>query len=172
MIPIFINIETTPINKDDAEKLSEDEKNKLTNPIDSKIIAIGTMLKNEENIFISDTEEDVIKSFWNFLKTNNGMYNIIGFSAKNFEMPFIVTRSFVLNIEIEPFSLKNITDLREIINSYRYGQTRGKLNEFSEILGMGIEPKELKEKLSHNLLVIKKMYERANFTKINKITRF
>ena len=134
-----IDIETCPIDLEEYNKLEEEEKVKKLNPIDSKIIAIGLRHKNEDKIFLDEDEGKVLKEFWEEwkrIKTENPNTHIVGFNVNNFDLPFIVTRSFLHDIEIVPFTLKHILDVREKLNAYRYGKSKGKLSDYGKMMNL------------------------------------
>ncbi|RLJ00087.1 MAG: hypothetical protein DRP06_02505 [Candidatus Aenigmatarchaeota archaeon] len=189
--PYFIvSIETVPIEIEKYINLDEDSKRELLNPIDSKIIAIGIRCQNKNKIFCGENEKEILDKFWfewNLI-TKGSSYNlIIGFNISSFDIPFIATRSFINGNIISPFSLKQMIDLRDKINAYRYGKTRGKLKEYASLLKLKtseIEGKDIaklysdkdldkiKSHLSDNLKVIEGLYKRAVETNIIKINRW
>ena len=184
----IFSIQTAPIQLQDFFELSEEEQMKKINPLDSRIISIGVLYKGNVSIFSKGPESDIIADFWSFFKnTISASTQLVGFNAKQFEIPFIVTRSFILNVNVPPFSLKNILDLREHIHAFRFGQTRGKLREFGQVLGVPskeIEAKDIvklhfskeQEKLSELLLyditITQKILTRLVETGIIHISRF
>jgi uncharacterized protein YprB with RNaseH-like and TPR domain len=187
---IIIDIETCPINMDKAKKLEEDERLKLLNPIDSRIVAIGLRYKGNDMVFNSNDEKEMLEKFWlawKSLKRNNKLMPIVGFNIVSFDIPFIVARSFINNVTISEFTLKEIVDIREKLNAYRYGHTRGKLKEYAELIGLEIldvdgsdvldlcinnEKEKLKEYLKKDLEITEKIYERAELLNITKIERW
>ncbi|HLD42469.1 MAG TPA: hypothetical protein VJB08_00590 [Candidatus Nanoarchaeia archaeon] len=46
-----------------------------------------------------------------------------------------MTRSFIHNVAISPFTMKFIIDLRDKVNAYRRGHSRGTLKDFGKVLG-------------------------------------
>ena len=126
---LILDIETCPIDLDYAQSLEEEERMKLINPIDSKIVAIGIRHNGKNIIFQSNDEKQMLEDFWLEWKTiRQGSYlrPVVGFNICNFDMPFIVTRSFINDVSISPFTLKQIVDLKQKLSAYRYGHTRGK----------------------------------------------
>ena len=115
------------------------------------------------------------------------MVPIIGFNIVHYDLPFLVTRSFINNVPISPFTLKEIIDLREKISAYRYGETRGKLKEFAAIIGIERDAKEGKdvfdmwlngdkkslcEYLEKDLEITDSLYIRANALNITRIAKW
>ena len=142
MAYFYFDIETCPINKEGYLSKDETERKKFMNPIDSKIIAIGIKQNGQEEVIIqSDNEKKMLEEFWAELSTfRKGDYSnkIVGFNVKDFDLPFIVTRSFINNVTIVPFLLKDIVDVRENLSAFRYGKVRGKLKEFASFIGIEI----------------------------------
>ena len=185
-----VDVETCPIDLDGYSSLETDEeKTKKLNPIDSKIIAIGIMNRGESKIFSGD-EKDILTKFWSEwkkLKYGNPSILLVGFNVTNFDIPFIVTRSFINNIEIVPFSLKSVLDVKEKINAYRYGKSRGKLEEYGRLIGVGVSNidgsmvprlfknndwETLKKYLLKDLEITEKLFERAKSTGIIHISKW
>lgn len=183
----IVDIETCPINMENYDRLNEEEKIKLMNPIDSKIVAIGVRYKNNNNILIDDDEKKILKLFWAEWKNINQENKnslLIGFNVLNFDIPFIVSRSFINNVEIVPFSLRSILDLKNKINAYRYGKSRGKLSDYGKFLGLEVSSfdgskvaslwnenklQELKNYLCNDLEITEQLFFRAKETKIIQI---
>lgn len=185
MSELIVDIEVAPNDYKDYFEKTEEEKLKLLNPIDSKIIAIGIKQDNNYNILSGD-EKLILKLFWEELDKNKSE-TIVGFNIKNFDVPFLTARSFINNIKITPFTIKNILDLRENINAFRYGQTRGKLKEYAELLGIETmevdgsdvaklyfnnELDTIKEYLKKDLDITEAVLKRAKETNITKIARW
>lgn len=187
---MIVDIETCPIDLHKAKLLDEEEKLKLLNPIDSKIIAIGIRCNGKNIIFQSENEADILEKFWlewKSIRQQRPMIPIVGFNIVQFDIPFIVSRSFINNITISPFTVKEIIDLREKINAYRYGKSRGKLKEFAQLIGMttlDIDGSQVMELcinknyvkligyLEKDLEITEKIFERASNLNITQIRRW
>lgn len=185
---IIIDVETSPIDIKEYDKRSEEEKKKLLNPIDSKIIAIGIKAKDNEAQILLGEEKEILNEFWKSVKKHKQKNNkIIGFNIKDFDLPFLVTRSFINDIEIEPFVLKEVIDIREKLSAYKFGNVRGKLKEFAKMLSiptLGIEGdkinelyinkdfKTIREYLTKDLEITELLYERIVKLKIDKIEKW
>ncbi|MBI2105681.1 ribonuclease H-like domain-containing protein [Candidatus Woesearchaeota archaeon] len=186
----IIDIETCPFDITLYESLDEKERIKLLNPIDSRIVAIGVRYRNETKIFMDNNEVKILNDFWNEFKSakqENKNCQIVGFNINHFDMPFLVSRSFINNVEIVPFLLKNVIDIREKINVYRYGKSKGKLCDFGRLLGLKVSEtdgshvagfwkenklKELRGYLENDLMITEEMFKRANETNIINIGRW
>jgi len=183
----IFDIETCPLNLENYQSLDEEERKKLLNPIDSKIIAIGVRSNSGNKIFIGDDEKKILEDFWGEWRRMKQDSVAIGFNVLNFDIPFIVSRSFINNVEIVPFQLKSIIDLRDRINAFRYGKTRGKLTDYGKLLGLEIsrtdgsqvadlwrenKVDELKQYLSKDLEITDQLFIRAKQTKIIHIAKW
>ncbi|PIN98179.1 MAG: hypothetical protein COT90_05460 [Candidatus Diapherotrites archaeon CG10_big_fil_rev_8_21_14_0_10_31_34] len=187
---IIIDIETCPIELEGYLELSETDKKKLLNPIDSRTVAIG-LRHGSKNIVIQDENEKLmLEEFWKEIKNFIGKdlkKKIVGFNLKEFDLPFLVTRSFINNVKIFPFKIKEIIDLREKVSAFRYGFTRGKLKEFGEALDIELHEmdgsmvaeecikgnmEKIKEYLNKDLEITDKMLKRIIETNIIEIERW
>lgn len=136
----YIDIETVPNDKEAYLALSEEGRKKLLNPIDSHIVAIG-IKKNgvESQILYSEDERAVLQGFWSTLSMAKGTpFRMVGFNIKDFDLPFLVTRSFLKGVKIHPFILKDVVDVREQLSAFKFGPTRGKLKEYAALVGTAI----------------------------------
>lgn len=184
----ILDIETCPIDIKAYEKLEEEERKKRLNPIDSKIVAIGLRHGEKNTFIIKGTERDILEKFWQAWKELwQPNTQVVGFNISSFDIPFLVTRSFVNNVRIVPFALKSVVDLREKINAYRHGRARGTLKDFAAAMGMPTldvdgsniiefcqrdDKEALLEYLKHDLLITDAMYRRVKDTGIIDITRW
>ncbi|MFH1664104.1 MAG: ribonuclease H-like domain-containing protein [archaeon] len=187
---IVLDTETCPIKLEGYLELSETERKKLINPIDSKLVAIG-LRHNSRNIILQDeNEKKMLEEFWKELaeiKKKKKETKIVGFNVKDFDLPVLVTRSFINNVVIEPFVLKDVIDLREKVSAFRYGQTRGKLKEFGEFMGIELHEmdgsqvaeecikgnfEKIKEYLNKDLEITEKMLKRIIETRIIEIEKW
>ncbi len=136
---LIIDIETCPMDMQKHDALAEEERKQLINPIDSKVVAIGIRRNGSDTIFSGQDERTLLRDFWaGWRKARETGAFIAGFNLLSFDLPFLVTRSFVNNVAISPFSLKSVIDLRDRLSAYRAGHTRGTLKEFAELLGLEI----------------------------------
>jgi len=108
---IFLDIETVPldITHDDVKNYLMDKKiSKERRSMDAnyaKIIVIGLKILNSEEIklFSSDNEKELLQNFWNFLRENTP-FTIVTHNGYRFDIPFLVLRSCINNIET-PFQI-------------------------------------------------------------------
>ena len=192
MINYFVvDIETCPIDLPRYLAIeNEEERRKLLNPIDSKIIAIGVRYSSENKIFLSENEKEILEKFWEEwkkIKSTNSSAQACGFDILRFDIPFIISRSLINNVIISPFFMQQIVDIKEKINAYRYGKTRGKLKEYASLLGLrtlGFDGSQipslcqeknwnkLKEYLANDLEITDELYKRIKNLKILEIRKW
>lgn len=186
---LVIDIETCPIDLDTYEDLSDTERLKLLNSIDSRIVAIGIRY-NKKNIIINDlSEELLLKNFWQTIKNivSQDRFHFIGFNVVTFDIPFIISKSLVYDVVIVPFTIKDIIDVRDKINAYKYGQVKGKMKEYAKLIGMNVldvngsdvallyknkKYNDIKKYLEHDLLITETLYNRCVHTKIININKW
>ena len=182
-----IDIETCPLDMEKCDKLPEEEKRQLLNPIDSKVVAIGLRRNGIDKVFSGD-EKKMLEDFWaEWKKAREGGAFIVGFNLLSFDLPFLTTRSFVNNVVISPFNLKTVIDLRDRISAYRFGHTRGTLKEFAALIGLkdfGMDGSQIAELckagdmqtiikyLKNDLLITDEIFKRARDTNILGIERW
>jgi hypothetical protein len=139
--PMFVDIETVPFkaleNWDEFEKMKEEDKLKLLNPIESCIVAIGVKIGCETFIIKECSEQDILRKFWNLRREYSDSI-IVGFNIQTFDMPMLVARSFINGNVIVPFLVKEIIDLRDKMNACAYGHHKGKMKEYAKAIGLKI----------------------------------
>ncbi len=186
----IVDVETCPIEMEGYFELSEAEKNKLMNPIDSKIVAIGIRHDDRNQIFMDESEKKILDDFWlawKTIKKGDPSVKVVGFNILDYDLPFITTRSFINDVVISPFTIKLVIDLRQKLSAYRSGRVRGTLKELSELIG-GEKAEEdgsmvakwcsennmdkLKEYLSKDLEKTDALYKRALKTNVLLIERW
>jgi hypothetical protein len=131
----IITIAVCPIKINDYIDAEEKSKIKLINPIDSKVIAAGIRYDNNNAVIIESDEKTTLTHFWKMWKSlhlANSFLLVIGFNSKKYDLPFMTTRSFINNIPIYPFLLKNVVDLKEKISAYKYGYVKGMLRDYAK----------------------------------------
>ena len=187
---LVLDIETCPVDFEAYEALDEDKKTTLLNPIDSRTVAIGIRYRGGDFIFSDEDEKELLEGFWlkwKDIMRGGSFVKIVGFNIKGFDLPFIVTRSFIHNVGIFPFILKSVIDIREKISAYHYGKTRGRLKEFGAFMGIETmdvdgsdvfelcknnDMEKLVEYLKNDLLITDEMFKRIRDTRILYIDRW
>lgn len=191
MTYLVIDIETVPSDQKQAQAAeTEEARKKLINPIDSQVIAIGLKQGAKTTVLSGAPEDELLRQFWGEIgqfkkQFPNGA--LVGFNIKNFDLPFLVTRSFVHDVAIQPFLLKSVVDLREKLSAFKYGHVRGTLKEFGEFLGIKLSDmdgsmvaekywaggiNEIKTYLEKDLEITEHVYLRCKKTRILEIERW
>lgn len=133
----IVDVETCPMDMQKYDALAEEDRKQLINPIDSKAVAIGIRRNGVDIIFSGRDEKKLLEDFWaEWRKARETGAFIVGFNLLSFDIPFLVTRSFIHQAKILPFNLKSVIDLRDRLSAYRAGHTRGTLKEFAQLLGL------------------------------------
>ena len=103
---IVVDIETAPlkIEHEDIKDYLMDKKiskeKRSLDPNYSKIIAIGIKLPDEPvKILAGNNEKEMLADFWDILK-NNKTDVIVTHNGYQFDIPFLILRSVINNIEI------------------------------------------------------------------------
>lgn len=187
---LVLDVETCPLKLDGYFELSEADQKKLLNPIDSRIVAIGLRHGSVLKVIMGEDEKKMLEEFWKefaFFKKSSSQKRIVGFNVKDFDLPVLVTRSFLNDVEIVPFNLNEVIDLREKLAAYKWGPTRGKLKEYGKALNIELHEmegsdvakacleknfKKIKEYLEKDLEITQKILERAVKTRIIEIERW
>ncbi|MFQ5974804.1 MAG: ribonuclease H-like domain-containing protein [Candidatus Hydrothermarchaeales archaeon] len=99
---ISLDIETAPLKIEDDIVIEYLIKKKFvmgTHPLFSKIITIGIKENEKEPVFFrGDKEHSVLTGFWKRIKLDVPP-KIVTFNGYNFDIPFLLVRSKVNNIE-------------------------------------------------------------------------
>lgn len=186
---VVIDVETCPVDKDKYLSLEEDERRKFLNPIDSRIVAIGIKHSEKPVIFMDEREKKMLEGFWSEMaKLQRGTpKRIVGFNIKDFDLPFLVTRSFIHGVKITPFLLNEVIDLREKLSAYKFGRLRGTLKEYGRFMGFeeaemdgsqvcdvywAGEHDKLKKYLENDLAITEKLCQKLVETRIMEINRW
>jgi len=188
---LILDVETCPIEMEGYFGLSEAEQKKLINPVDSRIVAIGLKQGSVLKVIQDLDEKKMLEAFWKevsfFKKGASGQKRIVGFNLKEFDLPVLVTRSFLNDVEIEQFNLKEVIDLREKLSAFKWGPTRGKLKEYGKALNIELHEMEggdvakacvegkfdkIKQYLEKDLEITAKILERTVKTRIIEIERW
>ena len=168
--PIFFDIETGPLpraevecfmpnfdapsNYKDAEKIaayiSEKEsawlKKAALSSTTGKVLAIGYCTSDSDVSIIEGDETEILTAFWNTV-TYHGAFlqKLVGFNSNEFDIPFLVRRSWKLGIKV-PSSLFKMSRGRVYLNEscidmldyWSFGTRDSiKLNDMAKFLGVG-----------------------------------
>lgn len=162
----------------ETEALDEDEQRRALNPIESRILALGLRTDGETSIMLGE-ERLILEGFWTrWRATRSRGGQLAGFNIAQFHLPFLVTRSLILDVPIEPFTRKEIIDLRERLSAYRTGKVRGTLRELAQLIGApemlsdASDAQSSRERLVGNLDALEAIYERARRLRILDIQRW
>lgn len=135
-------------------------------------------------------EKEILTEFWKKvieLTGGNKFIPLVGFNIANFDLPFLTARSFVHKVTIFPFVLKSVVDLRDKINAYRYGPSRGKLKEFAKLHNLPVLEENggdvaqlckdgkmdiLKKYLENDIYITDELYKIALTTRIAEISKW
>ncbi len=126
---LMLDIETTPIkieHESVKEYLMDKKLNKEIRSLDpnySKIITICLKIMDEPvKVFSGDDEKKILNEFWNFLEefsTKNPFYRIVTHNGYKFDVPFIMLRSYMNEINI-PKTIKINTNQWNMMNSNHF----------------------------------------------------
>lgn len=91
-------------------------------------ISFSMSLHDESHAFVvgvNGSESDALDGFWSALNLAEG--NCVGYNILNFDLPFLLKRSFALGVKVSykpsmiRFRSEPTTDLFQILNSWQYG---------------------------------------------------
>lgn len=128
--PIFFDIETAPLSEDriravapefkapknykSEEAIAKYQNEALAEFIadgglhahTGRVIAIGFSVGNREPVVDIDLHDEkrLLETFWNLIVDEHGAmtHQVIGFNSNNFDIPFLVRRSWVNDVEVPP----------------------------------------------------------------------
>jgi len=147
---------------------------------EARVICIGIRHGDFLVILMEETEEKLLKKFWN-LDVFDGYFRLIGFNCSSFDIPYLLIRSFKYGIKI-PDIRQKVIDLRLVLN-YGNKYAKGKLDDFSRLI-LGDEFKkinsgdcvaelynnkqfeELKQYCSTDIFLTYKIYEQLKKMKV------
>lgn len=118
-------------------------ENAALDAVTGRVLAIGLMI-DEAFVIISEpaTEAEMLYEFWDAIKSNGDIHNLVGFNCFLFDLPFLMKRSWKLGVPI-PAGIRwgrrwneRIIDLREV---WQCGdrQAHGSLAVIAKHLGVG-----------------------------------
>jgi DNA polymerase elongation subunit (family B) len=105
MTYIFLDIETVPIeieHEDIKSYLMDKQISKERRSLDpnySKIITIGIKPFKQDPIILSGDEKEILEQLWTFLKNQENPI-IVTHNGYQFDIPFIILRSIINNVDI------------------------------------------------------------------------
>jgi hypothetical protein len=185
-----VDVETIPIDYTAYQLATEEERKKYFNPIDSKIIAIGLRYNDDNMIFLDHDEKKIIDAFWEQWDEIKGFdtpsFYVVGFNILEFDLTLLVGRSFFNNIPIEPFTYREIIDLRQNLAALKYNP-RGTLKEYASLIGLELSQfdgsmiselvasnrlDEVEKYLKKDLEITDAVFKRAEKLNILKISRW
>ena len=170
---LFLDIETAPleiINEDVKNYLMDKKISKESRSLDpnySKVISIALKLNNEDaKIFYGDNESEILINAWGFIRENKAI--IVTHNGYNFDIPFLIIRSCVNNIQI-PFMINtnpwNMLNSKHFDTMVFFSGSGNFTNPNMEILAKLNNIHVEKERISG--LEIEKLYKLKDFEKIS-----
>ena len=115
-------------------------------PMTGRVICIGMLIGGEFVLICEPTTETLIlQEFWQAAKIEDyDIHTLIGFNIAQFDLPYLVKRSWKLGVEVPMLGLRDgrywkkerVIDLREIWQ-FRDRQAAGSLDTISKHLGVG-----------------------------------
>jgi hypothetical protein len=202
---VFFDIETAPLpeeevvkfmpefsapsNYKDQAKIDEYIKGRKAewldraalSPLTGKVCAIGVEQNGEVTLHLDDDEQMLLTKFWRQWASDRGLYtNYVGFNITQFDIPFLIRRSWKLGIPI-PFELhgNRFWELGfvDVMNLWQCGDRKEtiSLDSLCKFLGVGAkngsgeffhkllkeDPEKAKEYLTNDLRLIRRCYERT-----------
>ena len=169
---LFLDIEVAPLeisNEDVKTYLMDKKISKEARSLDpnySKVVCIGVKTNNEVKMFYGDNEQEILTNFWNFVKENRGF--IVTHNGYKFDVPFLIIRSCVNNIQI-PFMINtnpwNMLNSNHFDTMVFFSGSGNFTNPNMEILAKLNNIHVEKERISG--LEIEKLYKLKDFEKIS-----
>lgn len=181
---------SAPSNYKDPEKIERYIEEKKKSLIDSaaldphlgNIIAMGTRLVTdntlvEENVLIANNEEmeeQLLEKFWEYFSASN---KIIGYNIIDFDLPYLLARSMVLNVrtdlsrfDINFYRNEKIVDLMKILFPRSGAKSLKFLAKRYNITGLvsldidgshvsEMSEKELSEYCMSDVVLVEQLYE-------------
>lgn len=150
------------IKADIEEKRNKFFDNAALDPFTGRVCAIG-MLKHEGDISElihykgDETREiDILKRFWHHYVNTDESY--VGFNIHNFDLPYMVKRSYVYNLVL-PSNIYHSGNVRrwnarfiDLMDYWRLSVYTDRISLKNFAIHCGIKPKESKGHLFHELI--------------------
>jgi len=186
---VVVDVESVPLDYEAYKVLPEEEKKKFFNPICSKLVAIGIRYNAVNHIYLStEDEHGILDSFWDKWHSFNGNHFcvLVGFNIFEFDIPMLIGRSFFNDVEVVPFTLREVIDLRQKLAAFKYNP-KGTLKEYAQLIGLKLSEfdgsmvaelvangmlDELKGYLERDLELTDEVFKRAEKLNILKIERW
>ena len=101
-------------------------------PLDpnARVVAIGVKCDDFDEVLVSNKEDELLERFWR-LSFFDGSFRIIGFNVFNFDLPYLLIRTFKYGIRMPDIKGKTI-DLRFVL-SFGNKYKNGKLEDYSTL---------------------------------------
>lgn len=157
MKEIVIDIETVPYNKNDEvediifrkKKTIENIKFCSLNKEFGEIVCIGCNINGFDLVFYKKSEYNILKDFSKMLyKFNNQKIKLITFNGKKFDIPFIIFRCIINEINL-PFKLETKRyytnlhfDIFEVLTNFYQTQTFFTLKDYCKIFNIKNDDKD------------------------------
>lgn len=182
----IVDVESVPLDYETYKNETEEERKKYFNPILSKIVAIGVRQNAKNTLFVStDDERSILDQFWDTWHTLN--CSMVGFNILEFDIPMLIGRSFIHEVEVVPFTLnREIIDLRQRLAAFKFNP-KGTLKEYAKLIGLELSEfdgsmvadlvatgrlDELKGYLERDLELTDAVFKRAEKLNILKIEKW
>jgi len=170
---LFLDIETAPleiINEDVKNYLMDKKISKESRSLDpnySKVISIALKLNNEDaKIFYGDNESEILINAWGFIRENKAI--IVTHNGYNFDIPFLIIRSCVNNVNIpiiintNPWQMLNSNHFDTMKFFSGFGSfTNPNLEILAKLNNINVEEKRVSG------IEIEKLYKLKEWEKIN-----
>lgn len=116
-------------------------------PEAGRVFCVAIGVNGKEFNVLKGTEEEVLRVFWDYIKTCLG-YRIVGFNSKNFDIPWINKRSCLLGIDnfdihipTRKYDTNNHYDLLEVLTNFGSNEYHT-LEKFCQMYGVSYENTE------------------------------
>lgn len=134
------------IAADIAKKKAKFKEDAALSPLTGRVLAVGFLPDFGDGpvIIHDDDEAKLLTSVWDYIRTAGGQRrpSFVGFNIAGFDLPFLVKRSWILNVPVPPNVRQGrywadwFVDLREV---WQLGdkQSHGSLDSICRAMGLG-----------------------------------
>jgi len=131
------------------------------NPLseNAKIIAIGIKYEEGIRILMEETEEELLKKFWNY-PIFQGYFKLVGFGCFKLDLPYLITRTFKYGIRMPDLRGK-VIDLKPIL-LFNNNNSYVTLNDYAKLF---LGDKFIKKNLNGNLT---ELYEKGKWNEVEE----